>query len=332
MRRNRNILIASSSYSYEEYAPVARILREKGHEVAIYNADKVAKGLEPFSLVISDTGTVSISVDGRDVSPGQLNSAWYRKVNDFFGPDDVINDKAKQLLIRDELESLHETIWSLYPEDVWLSPPERMRVASQKLGQLVVACHVGFAVAPTVVSNEWRSIEDSLDTRDAVTDIIAKMIHGVLIEGNVEKAMPTTVLNSQLVAKLKGLTIPFPGLYQPYVPKAREWRVTVVGDRIFPAAIYTTEEAKDDWRKHQLTNAVTFENAQLNDEVSQKCAAYVKAMGLGFGAIDLIETPEGETVFLECNPNGQYYWLEERLGLPISQAIAADLTSPTGAE
>lgn len=48
-------------------------------------------------------------------------------------------------------------------------------------------------------------------------------------------------------------------------------------------------------------------------------------MGLKFGAFDFIETAPGEVIFLECNSNGQYGWLEETLGLPISHAIADEL-------
>jgi hypothetical protein len=50
-------------------------------------------------------------------------------------------------------------------------------------------------------------------------------------------------------------------------------------------------------------------------------------MGLKFGAFDLVERPDGQIVFLECNPNGQYGWLEEDLGLPISESIAAELVN-----
>jgi len=30
----------------------------------------------------------------------------------------------------------------------------------------------------------------------------------------------------------------------------------------------------------------------------------------------------GNYYFLECNPNGQWLWIEEDIGLPISKAIA----------
>jgi glutathione synthase/RimK-type ligase-like ATP-grasp enzyme len=48
----------------------------------------------------------------------------------------------------------------------------------------------------------------------------------------------------------------------------------------------------------------------------------VQALGLCFGAIDLILTPDGEYVFLEVNLNGQWAYIEDLLGLPISAAIA----------
>jgi D-alanine-D-alanine ligase-like ATP-grasp enzyme len=45
-------------------------------------------------------------------------------------------------------------------------------------------------------------------------------------------------------------------------------------------------------------------------------------MSLAYGAIDLILTPDGRYVFIEINPNGQYQWLEDMTGLPISRRIA----------
>jgi glutathione synthase/RimK-type ligase-like ATP-grasp enzyme len=48
----------------------------------------------------------------------------------------------------------------------------------------------------------------------------------------------------------------------------------------------------------------------------------MRRLGLAYGAIDLIETPEGGHVFLEVNPGGEWGMLEHDLGLPISEAIA----------
>jgi hypothetical protein len=36
----------------------------------------------------------------------------------------------------------------------------------------------------------------------------------------------------------------------------------------------------------------------------------------------MIVTPDGEYVFLELNPNGQWLWLEHELGLPLVATMA----------
>ena len=53
--------------------------------------------------------------------------------------------------------------------------------------------------------------------------------------------------------------------------------------------------------------------------------ALVDELNLRFGAIDLIRDVNGEYWFLECNPNGQWAWIENRTGLPISAAIVDEL-------
>jgi glutathione synthase/RimK-type ligase-like ATP-grasp enzyme len=53
----------------------------------------------------------------------------------------------------------------------------------------------------------------------------------------------------------------------------------------------------------------------------------VKRLGLCYGAIDMVLTPDGRYVFLEINPNGQYLWIENLTGLHISDAICALLTT-----
>jgi D-alanine-D-alanine ligase-like ATP-grasp enzyme len=55
-------------------------------------------------------------------------------------------------------------------------------------------------------------------------------------------------------------------------------------------------------------------------------------LNLAFGALDFVVTPEGELVFLEVNPNGQWLWLDDQLNLGISDAVAGWLAvTPNGA-
>ena len=55
--------------------------------------------------------------------------------------------------------------------------------------------------------------------------------------------------------------------------------------------------------------------------------AYVVSAGFGlaYAAFDFVVTPDGRWVFLECNPGGQYGWLEGQTGLPITRQQARAL-------
>jgi hypothetical protein len=44
-------------------------------------------------------------------------------------------------------------------------------------------------------------------------------------------------------------------------------------------------------------------------------------VGLLYGAFDFLRTPEGELVFLEINPTGEWAWLEDRLRFPMRDAF-----------
>ena len=55
----------------------------------------------------------------------------------------------------------------------------------------------------------------------------------------------------------------------------------------------------------------------------------MKRASLAYGAFDFVVTRDGDVVFLECNPGGQWLWLEKATNLPISQAVA-DLLAQSG--
>ncbi len=49
---------------------------------------------------------------------------------------------------------------------------------------------------------------------------------------------------------------------------------------------------------------------------------HLPRLGLPFGVFDFAVTPDGKWVFLECNAGGQYGWIEDPIGAPITEALA----------
>src|SRR5262249_28406868 len=112
-----------------------------------------------------------------------------------------------------------------------------------------------------------------------------------------------------------------PVIFQQYIPAKVDLRITVVGERIFPACIYSQDtEYKVDFR--MTMDAARVEPAELPSDVSAMLRALMGRVGLVYGAIDMRLTPDDEYVFLEVNPAGQWLFIEHRTGQPISEAMA----------
>ncbi|MFJ7907488.1 hypothetical protein [Kitasatospora sp. NPDC096204] len=114
---------------------------------------------------------------------------------------------------------------------------------------------------------------------------------------------------------------PVPHTFQRLIDKKADLRVTVVGDQVFAARI--TSDLLD-WRADP--EAASYELVELDDVTNRQLHDYMAAASLSFGAFDLVEDMDGRPWFLECNSNGEWGFIEESTGAPISGAIAEWLT------
>ena len=92
-------------------------------------------------------------------------------------------------------------------------------------------------------------------------------------------------------------------------------------------AIYSQESeiSRIDYRRYDFN--VPYKALELPTKIQDFCLSMTRHYGLHFGAFDFIVTKkEKNFVFLELNPNGQWLWLEQLSGFPISRSLAAYLT------
>ncbi len=324
MENRDSVLIASSSIDEPNFRNVAESLSKRGFEPLVYEADRVANGNVRLAVSLSEDGTVNVNYNSCSFGRDNIAAAWYRKPDCFDYKD---SDKATLLCKEREARSLQAAVWSVIPEERWLNPPAQMEVLQEKIGQLALARAFGFSIPETMISNDWDSIKGVTDS-----SLIMKMQYGLLYRNNEAESLYTTILSHEKIEGLAKSVVPFPGIFQPYIKKAKEWRLTVVGEEAFAAAIYTDENAKDDWRKHQLGPGVRFSRESIRDDIKEQCINFIGHLGLKFGAFDFIEDEDGNMTYLEMNPNGQFMWLEQRLGLPISSAITDELIKIASSE
>lgn len=204
-------------------------------------------------------------------------------------------------------------------------------VASSKMLQYRTAIDCGFIIPDTVFANNKASIKTIATKHDK---LCLKPINGLDIwdeKNGVDyvfytKALPSEELDS-IPKEAFTQTVSF---VQEYIPKDYELRVTVVGEDVFATKILSQNlpenKGKIDWRQG-YDSGLSLEPTQLPPRVQKKCNNLVKGLGLNFGCLDLIVTPEGDYVFLECNPNGQWLWIELATGQAISESIARFLST-----
>lgn len=115
----------------------------------------------------------------------------------------------------------------------------------------------------------------------------------------------------------------FPIYLQENIHKTCDIRCIVVGSSVFAASIdsQNSEDGKVDWRK--ACGYLTHNKIDLPSEVQKRVISLTQRLELTYSAIDLILDTDGEYIFLECNPNGQWAWIENRLGYPISKHIVS---------
>ena len=207
-------------------------------------------------------------------------------------------------------------------------------LASSKMEQMRIALLVGLNVPNTCFSNCQENIIAMAKQFD---ELVLKPIdsNGVWNEEDEQEYVFYTqkVFSETIMSAPKEAFTQTVSFVQNYIPKAFELRVTVVAGKVFCCKIESQHLADDcgriDWRQGD-DKGLKYSPFTLPDDISQKCLQFLRLMKLNFGAFDFIVTPSGEYVFLECNPNGQWLWIELETGMKISEAIAAALETGKG--
>ncbi len=113
-----------------------------------------------------------------------------------------------------------------------------------------------------------------------------------------------------------------PCIFQEKIRKRYELRVTCVGRDVFATKIWSQERESTslDWRREQ--EELRYEPYELPPSVQRAIERIMSELGIVFGAFDLARALEGDYVFFEVNPGGNWLWIEENLGIPISRSVA----------
>ncbi len=261
--------------------------------------------------------------DGCDLfEPNEISSVWYRRELPSIFSTISMSPEALEYS-RSEAQIMLIALKEKLAHARWVNKPEKNRIASDKLSQLRDARLRGFRVPKTLVTNDPLAVIEF--ARECGGKVIVKALRRGTIEAG--KVFYSNLMDIALLQKHTMSITVAPLIFQECIQKDFEVRAIVVGVTCFGVKILSQEQevTSIDWRRNPLL--LKHEIFNLPTEVAERCITMTRSCCLWYSAFDLIVTPEGEYVFLEHNPVGQFAWLEELTGIPIGKKLLEILTS-----
>lgn len=308
------------SASYDE-APsyVLPRIQERGWRAFRLDTDRFPTDVR---LSLCEDGTFELTDRGRFLSSRAIRSVWYRRhVQPEFPPG--TEPRFTEFGTREARAHLTGALLGL--GDVkWMSHPAALWAAEKKPYQMHVADSLGFTLPVTRVTNDPEVAQELGAARTLVAKAVSS---GYITSGSGYDAIFTSAVRDSDLQDLEGLSLA-PVTFQEWIRKRSDIRVTVVGDDVFATEILSQgrESSRIDWRATDTAD-LPHRRFELPPPEAQRCADLVSRLGLTFGAIDLVLDEDGALKFLEVNPNGEWMWIEDLVGYPVSDSIAGFLTA-----
>lgn len=318
------VLLLTHSGDFYTIDLVAEALARRGARPFRLNTDRFPSSVKLTARLGDQHGTHLITDTGAEVSTAEIGAVWARKI---WMPqmEAELDERYREMCVRESLAALEGFLDALH-DALWVNDIERTRAAENKQRQLRIAAQVGLRIPRTLVTNDPAAARQFfLETQGRM---VAKLLRPLTVSMNAPTLFVYTSPVSEEDLREAETLRHSPMVFQEAIPKACELRIAWVAGESFTGALDAsgTSRGRTDWRL-ATPEECRWRKAALPDEVSRGVQSLMSELGLVFGAIDFICTPEGEHVFLEVNPGGEWGMLERDLGLPISDAIARALVS-----
>ncbi|AXG79703.1 ATP-grasp ribosomal peptide maturase [Streptomyces paludis] len=260
----------------------------------------------------------TLTLGNRTAELGGVRALYHRRPNTY-APDhhDHPASQNARFVAQENRRGLGGVLGAL-PDCLYLSHPQAVARAEYKPAQLALATRLGFRVPATLITNDATEAARFC----AQQPTVYKPLHAGAYEVDGE---PAGIWAAEVApAEIDDAVGRCAHLFQARVPKSADVRAVVVGERAFCVRI-TAPPGVLDWRAEY--RRLTYEQVDCPAGLDRDLRRFLAEFGLGFGAFDFAVTADGTWWFLECNPNGQWAWLEAAAGPPITEAVADLLES-----
>lgn len=253
----------------------------------------------------------TITLNGRDYSKGDKFVFWSRRrgriqpLRGLVSEDQrIAEDHSNRLIDSVAYELSAQALLSVNDSSALITTEK------SKLLQLSTATRLELSTPDTLISNDPAAIRAFIASSKEA--IIGKALGPATWSEEGSRHLSGTTFVDPSMLPHDDLLRAAPVILQKAVRKAYEVRVQVMGSYVLAARLDTPDPNGEDidWRTRQREQ-LRVSPLKLPESIEHKLIALMRALGLAFGAIDLIVQPDGTHTFIEVNQMGQFLWVEQ---------------------
>lgn len=235
------------------------------------------------------------------------------------------DDPSVTSFVAREWRALYQLISGLYGDRVVNSLDAKKCLL--KPYQQVIAAGVGLNVPMTLVTNDKSAAIDLLHYSPCGL-ILKSLCAGKVTPGPNGGNIPFNIMTMRVSEEdLSGADegdIGYcPHVFQHEIRKDHELRIVMIDGKPHPFRINSQllESSAVDWRKG--VHLLDYTPCEIPDALADKLRAYMRAMGLFSGSVDIVVDLDGKHWFLECNQDGAWGWLDEIVEGALAKEFAS---------
>jgi len=267
-----------------------------------------------------------ILINGNTLPLKLINAVWFRKFGlkkDFKLLNNKSIDSKHLFQLCDENYIMFDLITYLLKNKKWLTNPDKSRLNKGIVLKEAQLC--GLNIPNTIFTNNKNDI---INLKSNCKELIFKSTFDPIFfeEDKICYSMYTKKLSNNLLDYYMpdkfGFTI-----IQDLIDKKYEIRSFYLNGKFYSMAIFSQDDnqTKIDFRNYNMQKPNRTMPYVLPRDIVAKLNLLLKKLGLNCASIDLLRNIDGEYIFLEINPVGQFGMVDFPCNYGIHKKIALEL-------
>ncbi|MBL4789572.1 MAG: hypothetical protein JKY60_11160 [Kordiimonadaceae bacterium] len=309
-----SVLILSNYFDVHAFA-VAWAVEKLGHSATTWVAPDFPSG-QQNSISHSNLKGSEWKIGAKNPINSQdgFDAVWQRRIPYILPLSKDLHEADVELAQRESRHYFKGFLNMMCADAFWVNPVKAREKAQYKICQTEAAIKTGLKIPATLYSNDAQEIRQFFD--ENAGGIVYKSFLPIGWTQPDEKRIRlwTTKIEDRSLLNDDVELGTCPGIYQECIAKAYELRIVIMGRTCVAAKINSQDDPnlEIDWRKStDAADVLGWDWVKIPKEIEEKCFNFMDEMGIVFGCLDFVVTPEGEYIFLEVNEQGQFLFVEQ---------------------